>query len=95
MRSASVSKLKASLSEYLRAVKGGEEVIITERDKPVASLVPIAGTGVASIHMRELVKQGLAKPGRALPESFWDLPRPGDPQGLARKAASEEREAGY
>jgi hypothetical protein len=31
MKTASVSKLKASLSEYLKRVKAGEEVLVTER----------------------------------------------------------------
>ncbi len=38
---AKVSELKASLSKYLARVKAGEEVIVTERGKPVAKLVPI------------------------------------------------------
>ena len=36
MRTATVSKLKASLSEYLRQVKAGEEVLVTERGRPIA-----------------------------------------------------------
>ncbi len=31
MKTVTVSKLKASLSEYLREVKAGEEVLVTER----------------------------------------------------------------
>ena len=31
MTTATVSKLKASLSEYLRRVKAGEEVLVSER----------------------------------------------------------------
>ncbi|PYN64673.1 MAG: type II toxin-antitoxin system prevent-host-death family antitoxin, partial [Candidatus Rokuibacteriota bacterium] len=40
MTSAAVAKLKASLSEYLARVKAGEEVIVTERGKPIAKIVP-------------------------------------------------------
>ncbi len=42
MRSATVSKLKAALSEHLARVKAGEEVIVTERGKPIAKIVPIS-----------------------------------------------------
>lgn len=35
MKKASVSELKASLSEYLARVKKGEEVVVTDRDRPV------------------------------------------------------------
>jgi len=36
MKTTSVSKLKAHLSEILRAVKAGEEVVVLERRRPVA-----------------------------------------------------------
>jgi len=37
-----VAELKARLSEYLRAVKRGEGVAITDRNEPIARLVPYA-----------------------------------------------------
>jgi antitoxin (DNA-binding transcriptional repressor) of toxin-antitoxin stability system len=40
MRSVGVKQLKARLSEYLRAVKGGEIVLVTDRDEVVAELRP-------------------------------------------------------
>lgn len=42
MQTASVSQLKLSLSAYLRKVKAGEEVVITERGRPIARLLPLA-----------------------------------------------------
>lgn len=43
MKTAAVSELKASLSEYLSKAKAkaGEEVIVTDRGKPIARLVPL------------------------------------------------------
>ena len=41
MRSVAVSKLKASLSRYLSTVKAGREIVVTERGRPVARLVPV------------------------------------------------------
>jgi prevent-host-death family protein len=38
---ASVSELKAKLSEYLARGKAGEEIIVIERGRPVARLVPV------------------------------------------------------
>ncbi len=40
MKTVGVKRLKARLSEYLRAVKGGEVVLVTERDEVVAELRP-------------------------------------------------------
>jgi prevent-host-death family protein len=36
----SSSQLKAKLGEYMRAVRAGREVIVTDREEPVARLVP-------------------------------------------------------
>ncbi len=41
MVKAGVKEARRHLSEYLSRVKGGEEIIITKRDEPVAKLVPI------------------------------------------------------
>jgi antitoxin (DNA-binding transcriptional repressor) of toxin-antitoxin stability system len=38
MRRASIAALKARLSECVDAAKAGEEVIVTDRNKPVARL---------------------------------------------------------
>ena len=37
-----VRELKSRLSEYLRQVKAGETVIITDRGQPVGRIVPMA-----------------------------------------------------
>lgn len=39
-----VAELKARLAKYLRQVKSGNEILITERGSPVAKLVPIDAT---------------------------------------------------
>ncbi|OFX25886.1 MAG: hypothetical protein A2V77_09695 [Anaeromyxobacter sp. RBG_16_69_14] len=36
----SSSRLKAKLGQYMRAVRSGKEVVVTDRDQPVARLVP-------------------------------------------------------
>lgn len=35
-----VAELKSKLSEYLRSVRQGSEIIIKDRDTPIAKLVP-------------------------------------------------------
>ncbi len=39
-----VAEFKARMSEYLRAVKKGQEVTIADRDTPIARVVPYAAT---------------------------------------------------
>ena len=45
MRSVNVAKLKDQLSKYLTFAKGGEEVVIRDRNLPVAKLVPFSAEG--------------------------------------------------
>jgi len=93
MKIAAVSKLKAYLSEYLNQVKAGNEVLITDRGKPVARLVPISRTRAAGESMARMEKQGLIRLGSGkLPKDFWAMPRAEDPKNLVLKALLEERE---
>lgn len=95
MKTESVSKLKASLSEYLREVKAGEEVLVTERGRPIAKLTPAVSSTILPQHLAEMEKQGLIKVGTAkLPKNFWTLPRPRDSKGLVLKSLLREREEG-
>ena len=40
MTTVKIADLKAKLSSYLRRVRKGEQVIVTDRDTPVARLIP-------------------------------------------------------
>jgi prevent-host-death family protein len=96
MKTAAVSELKALLSKYLSKVKAGEEVIVTDRGKPIAKIIPIKRTDMEiPPHLLSLERAGLVRIGKSkLPESFWSLPRPADRKGAALKALLEEREVG-
>lgn len=62
MRQVAISELKAKLSEYLKAVRAGEEVIVTDRGKPVARIAPISGPDETESRLRMLVRTGQARP---------------------------------
>jgi prevent-host-death family protein len=95
MKTITVSKLKTSLSSCLNRVKAGDEVIVTERGKPIAKIVSIAPSGADTKKLREIEKKGLLTVGSGkLPKNFWSLPRPKDPKGLVLKADLDEREGG-
>lgn len=40
MKSINVSQLKAQLSRYLRMAAGGERILVTDRDDPIAQIIP-------------------------------------------------------
>jgi prevent-host-death family protein len=95
VKTAAVAKLKAQLSQYLARVKAGEEILVTERNVPVARIVPVA-RGAGDARLRELERQGLLRLGSGkLPRNFWKLPRGRDPKARVRKAVAEEREGGW
>ena len=45
MRTVNVAELKDQLSKYLTFAKAGEEVVIRDRNLPVAKLVPFSAEG--------------------------------------------------
>jgi prevent-host-death family protein len=57
-KSAAVAELKAHLSRFLRRVKAGEEILVTERNVPVARLVPISHRTPPDERLRALERQG-------------------------------------
>ncbi|MEO6597569.1 MAG: type II toxin-antitoxin system prevent-host-death family antitoxin [Planctomycetota bacterium] len=96
MKTTAIANLKAKLSHYLRLVKTGEEILITERDVPVAKIVPVTDIGSELKSLRDLERQGLLRLGSGrLPKNFWKLPRGKDPKGSVRSAAREERDRGW
>lgn len=103
MESAGIAELKARLSEYLSRVKAGEEVLVTDRGRPVARLVP-AGTDVGKSsggeaeqrRLRAMEREGLIRLGSGgLPDGFFEKRRPEDREGRLREAVLEEREEGH
>lgn len=57
--SVGVREFKARLSEYLRRVKAGQSIIITEHGQPVGRLMPAAASLEERLH--SLVQSGLAE----------------------------------
>jgi prevent-host-death family protein len=91
----SVTELKSRLSEHIRRVKGGEEVIVTERGRAVAVLSPIPPSESGQAELDALVESGLVRPAKRRPdEDFWGLPRGSDSSGAVLAALLRERREG-
>ena len=96
METAGVAELKAKLSDYLKRVKAGEEVIVTERGKAIARVVPFTRSGSTPAEYEEMIRAGIIRPAKgALPPDFLDRPRPSVPEGWALKTLLEMREEGW
>jgi len=93
MRAAAISKLKATLSEHIRYVKAGEEILVTERGKPVARIVPV-GDLHNDARRSDLIRRGILRPGkgRISPALIKRLPVVRIPDEVIQRIMDEERE---
>ncbi len=58
----SVAELKAKLSSFLARVRDGEDVVVTDRGKPVARLVPFqARTSEQAEVLQRLAREGVVR----------------------------------
>ncbi len=58
-RSYSIYEAKAKLSELLRIVKAGSEVVVMERGKAIAKVVPLQDQSELKARIEHLEQQGL------------------------------------
>jgi len=66
VRTVNVADLKDLLSAYLRQVREGEEILIKDRTRPVALIVPLSARNDVDADIGALVASGRARP----PESI-------------------------
>lgn len=94
MKTANIAELKNHLSSYLLDVKRGEEVLISDRNVPIAKIVPLKNTDDFSIEELALASAGVLK----LPEvtnsteSFLKETRPNLSGNIAIQAIIDERD---
>ena len=93
MRSVHIAELKDRLSFYLKEVRTGREILIRDRQTPIARILPIARDADADRELHALAAQGkLRLGGKPLDRSFWDLPAPRVPAQALRRALERERD---
>jgi prevent-host-death family protein len=96
MKNASISELKARLSAYLDVVRRGDEVLITDRGRPIARITAVTGTELQDGRRDLLIRAGRLKaPTARLPKGYWQRPRPDDPEGRSVAALLEDRDLGW
>jgi prevent-host-death family protein len=96
MEKVSVSKLKDQLSAYLKKVQDGQTLLVTDRNKPVARLEPVAQPGSETQRIARLAEQGIVALPKAPPLSIEEIRRmrPTAPGANLLEALLEERESG-
>jgi len=92
MRTVNIGELKNQLSAYLQHVRNGEEVIVRDRNTPVARILPIHADSLSE-HEAKLVASGAMT--LPLEEMDWDAFFAEDvgnvPHDIAVQAAIEGR----
>lgn len=95
-----ISHLKSHLSSVLKQVKAGREIAITERNTPIAKLVPITKEeqvrDYGDTHLQKLIERGMVRvPTRAKMSVAQLRKRAVRSQASVVQALLEEREEGW
>jgi prevent-host-death family protein len=93
MRTVNIGELKARLSAHIRLVRDGEEVLVCDRNKPVARIIPCS-VDDASEREQRLIARGVLVPPKKKQRSPVSWP---DPPGnvsdeVMERLWQEERE---
>jgi len=80
MRTVNISDLKARLSAHIQMVRDGEEVLVCDRNRPVARIVPVRLDGFSEQERRLIARGAMTPPLRRrkasdrLPEPVGNVP---------------------
>lgn len=97
MRAVGIRELKNRLSEYLRLVRAGERVLVTDRGEVIAELGPPGeGSGHDEIprKLREMIRDGRATPAAPRGEYRYPIFPRLVPEGTAERLIDKERGEG-
>ncbi len=101
MKTVQIGDLKNHLSAHLREVRKGEEIIVRDRNEPVARIVPYVPESVEE-QEKLLIARGIlvppknpSKDRKKWLEEFWAMPGPDLDNEAGKRAVLEEREEGW
>lgn len=95
MKSVNVAELRSNLSSYLSEVKAGQEIVVRDRNEPIARIIPLKPLSDDEKELLALAAEGKARLGEgAIGEEFWELPGPNIPLDVLRRVMKEERREG-
>jgi prevent-host-death family protein len=94
MRSTNIAELRNRLTQYLQEVRAGEEIVVRDRQRPIAKIVPFT-VDEDDADEAKLVAAGLMRKGsgRVAP-SFWKARRPALTPEQAIAAVVGDRDEG-
>ncbi len=97
MKSVNVAELKNQLSKYLKQVRAGEEIVVRDRNLPIAKLVPYQHVDCSAEELALVAAGKLTLPERELDlDAFFAIAdsEPYNPRlaEAVRRVVTEERE---
>ncbi len=93
MRSVNISDLKAQLSAHIQLVREGEEVLVCDRNKPVARIVPVRLEDRSEQEQRLVARGVLTPPLKKRPATVsWPEPPGRVSDEVMERVWREERE---
>jgi len=100
VKSAKIADLKNNLSRYLDYVKAGGSVMVLERDRPVAQIVPLAGRGGRRVggddaRLARLERRGVIRRGTGGLPDWLGRRRPPRLRGSVLRDLLAERRSGW
>ena len=99
MRSVNIAELKNRLSTYIRFARNGEEVVIRDRNLPVAKIVPFDAGDASDLELRLVAEGKMKLPEKPMTkkrlEEILKLPIPTPRGKRLSEVVTEEREEGW
>ena len=99
MKKAGIAALKNNLSRYIDQVKGGESILVMDRDQPVAQIVPLTsvtrGLGSHEDRLLRLERKGLIRRAAAGNRKWLVKRRPVKIKGSVLQDLLDERRSGW
>jgi prevent-host-death family protein len=93
MKTVNIAELKNRLSVYLNEVRAGKEILVRDRNLPIAKIVPLRRLPQDDGELLHLEAQGKIRLGEGpIDNAFWNLPAPRVSVEAIRKAMEWERD---
>jgi prevent-host-death family protein len=74
MKTVNIGELRNQLSAYLQLVRNGEEVVIKDRNVPVARILPIRPASISEEEARLVAEGKMTLPEKEMDwEAFWAI----------------------
>ncbi len=95
MKKAKIGELRNNLSRYLEHVRGGGEVVVLDRDRPIARIVAVStGKSTDDGRLTRLERQGLVRAGTGGLPGWFGRRRPPRVKGSVLHDLLAERREG-